>query len=418
MKIIFLILYNVLIYPIIFFAFLLSPFNRKIKEGIIGRFKSLKHLKRFNISTFKKRYWFHVASHGEFQQIETLIDSLKKDNSSIGIVVSFFSPSGFNNVDNQNIDCKVYLPFDFPITIFRALRLVNPDKIFFTSNDFWPNFMIFSHRKKIELILTSARLNDGKDFNSFVKNLYQRIFFNMFDSIFTITKNDQKTIAALSSSPKVIFAGNPRMDRILKNISHEHINKEDRLNNKVLVLASIWEEDNNILFPGIFEYLDKNKQNKIIIVPHEINDKNISFYCSMLDSQSISYKIIDSYCNIFNLDERVIVVNKVGFLSKIYSQTFLTYIGGGFSKNGIHNLAEPAAAGNPVIFGPNFQNSNKLDAVFLKSSNAGFSVNSYKELIKNIDNLYDMNFYRQCSKNAKNYVIKHKGSTQKIIELL
>ena len=107
MKIIFLILYNVLIYPIIFFAFLLSPFNRKIKEGIIGRFKSLKHLKRFNISTFKKRYWFHVASHGEFQQIETLIDSLKKDNSSIGIVVSFFSPSGFNNVDNQNIDCKV-----------------------------------------------------------------------------------------------------------------------------------------------------------------------------------------------------------------------------------------------------------------------------------------------------------------------
>jgi 3-deoxy-D-manno-octulosonic-acid transferase len=184
------------------------------------------------------------------------------------------------------------------------------------------------------------------------------------------------------------------------------------------VLASIWEEDNNILFPGIFEYLDKNKQNKIIIVPHEINDKNISFYCSMLDSQSISYKIIDSYCNIFNLDERVIVVNKVGFLSKIYSQTFLTYVGGGFSKNGIHNLAEPAAAGNPVIFGPNFQNSNKLDAVFLKSSNAGFSVNSYKELIKNIDNLYDMNFYRQCSKNAKNYVIKHKGSTQKIIELL
>ena len=84
----------------------------------------------------------------------------------------------------------------------------------------------------------------------------------MFDSIFTITKNDQKTIAALSSSPKVFFAGNPRMDRILKNISHEHINKEDRLNNKVLVLASIWEEDNNILFPRIFEYLDKNKQNK------------------------------------------------------------------------------------------------------------------------------------------------------------
>ena len=81
-------------------------------------------------------------------------------------------------------------------------------------------------------------------------------------------------------------------------------------------------------------------------------------------------------------------------------------------------MAEPAAAGNPVIFGPNFQNSNKLDAVFLKSSIAGFSVNSYKELIKNINNLCDLNFYGDCSKNAMNYVIKHKGSTQKIMELL
>ncbi len=418
MKIIFLIIYNLLIYPIIFFAILFSPFNKKLKEGIFGRFKSLNYLKKFNSSTFKKKYWFHVASHGEFQQIETLIDALKKDNNRIGIVVSFFSPSGFNNVDSKNIDCKVYLPFDFPITILRALKIINPDKIFFTSNDFWPNFIFFSSLKKIELILTSARLNDGKDFNSYLRNLYQRIFFGMFDSIFTITQEDQKAITKLSISSNVFFVGNPRLDRILENISGELINKEDRLKNKILVLASIWEEDNNILFPNIFEYLDKVKHSKIIICPHEINDKNTSFYIALLNDNSISYKIIDSYCNIFDFDERVIIINEVGFLSKIYSQTYLAYVGGGFSSNGIHNLAEPAATGNPVMFGPNFHNSNKLDALYLKKSSAGFSINSYAELIQIIDNLNDMNFYKGSSKNAMNYVVNHRGSTQKILELL
>tara|TARA_S200000501_G_C20858050_1_gene758539 strand:- start:709 stop:1962 length:1254 start_codon:yes stop_codon:yes gene_type:complete len=416
-KIIFLIFYNILIYPIIFFVFLLYPFNKKIKQGIAGRFKSLSRLKKFNLGTFKKKYWFHVASHGEFQQIETLIDSLKKDKNT-GIVVSFFSPSGFNNVNSENIDCKVYLPFDFPITILRALKIVNPDKIFFTSNDFWPNFMYFSSQKKIQLILTSARLNDGKDFNSFLKNLYQNIFFNMFDYIFTITKNDQEYIAEKSKSSKVFFSGNPRLDRILKNISNESVVLEDRFKNKALVLASIRKEDNNILFPGIFEYLKKIKKGKIIIVPHEVNHKNISFYSSLLKMNSISFKVIDSYCNIFNFDERVIIVNKVGFLSKLYCQTFLAYVGGGFSKDGIHNVAEPAATGNPVIFGPNYQNSNKLDAVSLKAVNAGFSVNSYKKLIKNILDLCEINFYKNCSKNAVNYVIRHKGSSKKIMDLL
>lgn len=418
MKIIFLILYNFLIFPIIFFSFIIAPFNRKLKEGIIGRFESLKNLKKFDSSDFNKKYWFHVASHGEFQQVETLINSFKKNNNNIGVVVSFFSPSGFNNVDNQNIDCKVYLPFDFPFTISRALKIVNPDKIFFTSNDFWPNFLYLSYLKKIELILTSARLNDGNDFNSILKNLYQKMFLDLFNSIFTITENDQKSIAKLTTSSNVFFAGNPRLDRILNNISEKSIDIKDRLNKKILVLASIWKEDNNVLFPAIFEYLEKVKDSKIVIVPHEINDKNISFYSSLLNDRSVSCKIIDTYCDILDLDERVIIINKVGFLSKIYCQTFLTYIGGGFSKNGIHNLAEPAATGNPVIFGPNFQNSNKLDAISLKAHNAGFSVNSRKELIEIIDNLCNMDFYNESSKNAMNYVAKHKGSTLKIMELL
>ena len=447
----------------IFFIFLLSPFNRKLREGIVGRFNSLKHLKMFKSSTFKKKYWFHVASHGEFQQIETIIDSIKKDNSDIGIVVSFFSPSGFNNVHSQNIDCKIYLPFDFPITILKALKIVNPEKIFFTSNDLWPNFIFFAKLKKIELILSSARVHEEVNFSLEIKNFYQRIFIESFSKILTISKHDYDSISKNVSSSKIFNVGNPRFDRIVKNANpsfiryknHKIVLERDKMDdvqhwfknelkikrkNMILILASLWNEDNQILFPEVFEFLQKDDSRKIVIVPHEISNKTISDYISIIEKKSFSFKVIDTLCNIFDLKERVIIVNKVGFLSTLYAQTHIAYVGGGFSKNGVHNLTEPAASCNPVIFGPNYNNSNRQDAVSLIETSPsystnytkegelidskdlitspGYTINNSYEFKKVLDNLCIPECYNSSSLQARNHVWRNLGATERIMEIL
>ena len=124
----------------------------------------------------------------------------------------------------------------------------------------------------------------------------------------------------------------------------------------------MWDEDNKIIFEKFINSPLVNHFKKVIIVPHEVNDSYLNYYCSVLEDNDFSFKKINQYQNFNQFEEKYIIVNKVGFLSKLYAQSTITYVGGGFSKSGIHNIIEPAAASNPVIFGSNFLNSNKSDA--------------------------------------------------------
>ena len=170
--IILLIIYNLLALPIIIFiSIIFSIFNKKIRKGFIGRLSSFSSLKSFNPSRFSDIYWFHCSSYGEYQQVETLIEQIKKRDQGIGIITSFFSPSGFENVNDRNIDLKIYLPFDFIFSSFRALRIVKPNKIFFTSSDFWPSFLFAANQLNISTVLTSARYR--KSYNIFLNLLGQ-----------------------------------------------------------------------------------------------------------------------------------------------------------------------------------------------------------------------------------------------------
>ena len=168
----------------------------------------------------------------------------------------------------------------------------------------------------------------------------------------------------------------------------------------------------------MFKYLDKNPEYKIVIVPHEISFENINYYKSILDENSISNTTIDSHSNILDLDERVIIVNKVGFLSKLYCQTYIAYVGGGFSKNGIHNIIEPAAAANPVFFGPNYKNSNQIDAEGLTDILAGFSIDSFDKLNEKVDWLLDEQNYSVTSLKGKSFVEEKSGSTNNVLKAI
>jgi len=407
--IILLIIYNLFVLPIIIsLSIILSLFNKKIRKGFLGRFQSISSLKSFNSEKFSNIYWFHSSSYGEYQQVETLIDKLKKSDPNIGIVTSFFSPSGFENVKDNNIDLKIYLPFDFILTSYKALKLVKPKKIFFTSSDFWPSFLFVANNLNITTILTSARY----------RNSY-KIFLNMFDRIFCISENDYQLMKRNIVNDKITVTGNPRYDRILNNLNNvKYKIKPDIKENKVLILASMWMEDNKIIFENLIGSSLINNFEKIIIVPHEISEKYINYYCSALKERNFTFKVIDSYQNFETFSEKFIIVNKVGFLSKLYMQTSITYIGGGFSKSGIHNIIEPAAASNPVIFGPNFLNSNKLDAQGLINISGGFSIESFNVFKEKINWLLNIENFKYSSDRCKSFVMENSGSTEKIIEVI
>ena len=407
--IILLIIYNLFVLPIIIsLSIILSLFNKKIRKGFLGRFQSISSLKSFNSEKFSNIYWFHSSSYGEYQQVETLIDKLKKSDPNIGIVTSFFSPSGFENVKDNNIDLKIYLPFDFILTSYKALKLVKPKKIFFTSSDFWPSFLFVANNLNITTILTSARY----------RNSY-KIFLNMFDRIFCISENDYQLMKRNIVNDKITVTGNPRYDRILNNLNNvKYKIKPDIKENKVLILASMWMEDNKIIFENLIGSSLINNFEKIIIVPHEISEKYINYYCSALKERNFTFKVIDSYQNFETFSEKFIIVNKVGFLSKLYMQTSITYVGGGFSKSGIHNIIEPAAASNPVIFGPNFLNSNKLDAQGLINISGGFSIESFNVFKEKINWLLNIENFKYSSDRCKSFVMENSGSTEKIIEVI
>ena len=407
--IILLIIYNLFVLPIIIsLSIILSLFNKKIRKGLLGRFQSISSLKSFNSEKFSNIYWFHSSSYGEYQQVETLIDKLKKSDPNIGIVTSFFSPSGFENVKDNNIDLKIYLPFDFILTSYKALKLVKPKKIFFTSSDFWPSFLFVANNLNITTILTSARY----------RNTY-KIFLNMFDKIFCVSENDYQLMKRNIVNDKITVTGNPRYDRILNNLNNvKYKIKSDMKENKILILASMWMEDNKIIFENLISSSLINNFEKIIIVPHEISEKYINYYCSALKERKFTFKVIDSYQNFETFSEKFIIVNKVGFLSKLYMQTSITYVGGGFSKSGIHNIIEPAAASNPVIFGPNFLNSNKLDAQKLINISGGFSIESFNVFKEKINWLLNIENFKYSSDRCKSFVMENSGSTEKIIEVI
>jgi len=403
-------LYNLVALPIILLlSIIFSIFNTKIRKGLIGRFNSFSAIKSFPTNKFSQIYWFHCASFGEYQQVETLIEQIKKRDQSIGIITSFFSPSGFENVNDRNIDLKIYLPFDFIFSSFRALRIVKPSKIFFTSSDFWPSFLFAANQLNITTVLTSARYR--KSYN---------IFLKMFNKIFCVSDNDYHQIKMNISNDEIYKIGNPRYDRILNNLENVEYkldsSRQDEGN--ILIFASMWDEDNKIIFEKFINSPLVNHFEKVIIVPHEVTDYHLNYYFSALENNDLLFKKINQYQNFNQFEEKYIIVNKVGFLSKLYAQSTITYVGGGFSKSGIHNIIEPAAASNPVIFGSNFLNSNKSDAEGLIDVSGGFSVDSYELFTEKINWLLDKNNYNNSSKNCKSFVIENSGSTEKILKEL
>ena len=422
MNTLFFVVYNIL-YPVfLFFVFFLSIFNKKIRVGLVGRFESIHILnKYFNQNNIKSNiYWFHCSSYGEYLQVEQIINGLKKKENNCIILLSFFSPSGFVNCKNDNVDCKIYLPFDFLWTIKKAIKIVSPNAIILANNDIWYNFLNVSQSKNIKTYLIGA---ESKRFHknkfSAAYYFYKPIYFS-FSKIFAVDENDQKDIFNYlnnKSISEIPITGNPRFDQVIQRSKKQHESDKIDISKRadILLMASMHKEDRNMILAQLIKYL-KNTNIQVYWISHEPNSQENKYLSNIFNRNSLSTEVIDSIQSIGQIDSRIVIINAVGVLADLYWTTKVAYIGGGFSS-GVHNLMEPAVAGVPMIFGPRYKKFK--EAVEIVSQNAGRSISKSIDFNKFLDFYFNSEEnLTHSSKSARNIILNHSGASVKILNHL
>lgn len=327
----------------------ISPLSPKASQRLQGNKQWKKDLSGFE---GKKTIWMHCASLGEFEQGRPLFDTLAKDFPNRDIVLSFYSPSGYNIRKNYKYASRVvYLPDDSLKNASEFLDCIKPELIIFVKYDFWYYYLHEAKKRNIKTILIAARFFQGqKYFSGIFKNFYLEIF-SCFHFIFTQDKeslNYLKTFPELKAQVKI--AGDPRFDRVL-NQSRQLTplpDIQDFISSSFCVIAgSTWPQDDALIIQTILAL--KNSRIRWIIAPHEYSEKNRLLYQKYFRNEMVLFSELSK----LNPAHTLIMVDKVGYLSSLYSIADLAYIGGGQHKR-IHNIQEPAVFGIPIGFGPKY----------------------------------------------------------------
>jgi len=415
------IVYNLILYPFIFIlACIGAIFNKKMRTGLRGRFHSINILKNTINNWDKKQsvYWFHSASHGEFEQVRPVLRGLKEVDAKCYVLASFFSPSGYKNVEDKNIDCKIYLPFDFIWSIRRALKIINPKKIIFASYDIWPNVIWLAKRRKIHTTVFALRFKQNTSKMLPIIKKFYRTVYKSFSTIYTITEEDNyrlNKILKRNNKPVIRILGNPRYDQVKEKA--DKFTKDRTISvmirEKRLIVGSIWPEDEKKIINSLYQLLAEDEELCVLWVPHEPSEKYIQSSFHKFESHGFKPTIIRSKKKTKIQNGRVVILGVVGALSKYYWQGQIAYVGGGFS-GGIHNIMEPAIARLPVIFGPKYRKSH--EAMELLKSGGGFSINNgieFYDIMKIL--LNDKNRFLNASFAATRVIHDNIGSATRVV---
>lgn len=390
---------------IIFCASLINDKARKLKQGQGQAIKTLKE----KVQVDKKYVWFHAASLGEFEQGRPVIEQLKKENPEINILLTFFSPSGYEIRKNYTgADVICFLPLDTRKNVKRFLSSVQIAKAIFIKYEFWPNYLMAMSKNDIPVYSISATFQPEQVFFKWYGGWYK----NLLKSFQKIFVQDTNSLRLLESNgiENVLVAGDTRFDRVTdlakqaKNIPivENFVNGST----KVIVAGSSWPKDEELLI----RYLKNHADVKLIVVPHEIHDAHIAGIIKLTGENHVRYTQAE---NKDLTSERCLIVDTIGLLSSIYRYGQVAYIGGGFGV-GIHNTLEAAVWKVPVVFGPNFQRFREARALITEGG--GFSIGNYEELEDLFNSLLADN--KKAANLAGAYVKKNTGATELIIKTL
>jgi len=391
-------------------ARLISPFNSKAKLWTDGR-KGWEALLRENIGPENKNIWIHCASLGEFEQGRPLIEAIKKARPEFKIVLTFFSPSGYEVRKNYSVaDHVCYLPADTPGNARKFISLVNPAAVIFVKYEFWDNYTSAIKKNGIPLYLISGIFRVNHHFFRWYGGFFRKILFR-FSHIFVQDKQSMDLLKR-TGIENVSVAGDTRFDRVVmiadsaKDIPQiEQFKGEERM----FLAGSSWRQDEEIIARYINLYPQKMKW---VFAPHEIDKPNIDRLEKLFSSEVARFSGFTDK----SADARILIIDNIGMLSSAYRYASIAEIGGGFGK-GIHNVLEAACWGIPVLFGPNHKKFR--EAVELLSLDGARSFSSFEEFSEIIDNwLSDKNEYSKSAGNALKYVRENTGATGKILSKL
>ncbi len=398
------------LYPVI--AKLISPFNEKAKHWVNGQAAVWGEIETLSTQIKGPIIWVHCASYGEFEQGLPIIKSLKINYPSHQIWVSFFSPSGYlHRKQDAEVDFVSYLPLDGPKAADRWLKLVQPKCIVFIKYEFWYYYLKMAAAKNIPTILASAIFRPNQVFFKFYGGFYRKML-QLFTTILVQDKASAELVSPLLTPTQLSISGDTRFDRVVEIIgAKETIDWVNKLADKEIIVAgSTWSKDHKLL--GTVA----NKWNELnwIIVPHHVDIASIND-CLQYFPNAIRLSDWVNKSETKMGKPIVLIVDQIGLLRNLYQYAKIAYIGGGFTKDGVHNVLEAAAFGKPVIWGPN--DSKFQEAIGLRSADGGIKIEDENSLNNAIESLLsNSKIYHKRCEAAKEFVQKNAGATQKTIE--
>ena len=408
-------IYNLIIYLYLLGVAVYSRFNEKVRKMWRGEREAFRIL-REKVDPEAKYVWFHAASLGEFEQGRPLMEQLRREHPEYKILLTFFSPSGYEvrkNYEGADIIC--YLPLDTITNARRFLRTVRPVMAFFIKYEFWYNYLHILKHRGVPVYSVSSIFRPDQVFFKWYGRQYGRVL-NCFTHFFVQNEQSKELLGKIGIH-NVSIVGDTRFDRVLqiKEASKQlPVIKAFKQDAKVFVAGSSWPPDEEIFI----KYFDKHRDWKLIIAPHVIGEDHLKQIEALLEGRKVirysEYSGLSENAGYSDelANAEVLIVNCFGLLSSIYHYGDVAYVGGGFGV-GIHNLLEAAVWDVPVFFGPN--NQRFQEAQGLKKG-GGFEIANYDDFQKQMDRfMTDEAYLADQGRLAGRFVKGQAGATQEVL---
>ena len=394
-------------------------FSPKMKLFVDGR-KSVFQTLAYKIQSSDKTIWFHAASLGEYEQGLPVIEAIKQQFPTHKIVVTFFSPSGYEVRKNNTIaDVTVYLPLDTISNAKQFINLVHPEMTFFIKYEYWPNYLNELKNQNINTYLISGILRENQAFFKWYGGFYRNAL-KKFEFFFVQNESSKKLLQSIGFN-NVKVSGDTRFDRVVSILERDNsldFIEQFKDNKTTIVIGSSWPKDESLLV----NYINQSSDDvKFIIAPHNIKQEQISNLKNQIQKKTILYSEKDKMLKQVQYDKtnpfQVFIIDTIGILTKIYSYADIAYVGGGFGNPGVHNILEPATFGVPVVVGPNY--SHFAEATALVNMDGCISIQNQTQLNEAF-NLLLHNEDERLEKGhiCSTFVQMNKGATQTIMNYI
>ena len=416
-------LYNLIVIIASFLVKVVALFSPKVKLFVDGR-KNVFQILGQKIQPSDKTIWFHAASLGEYEQGLPVMEKIKEKFPNYKIVLTFFSPSGYEVRKNNTIaDVTVYLPLDTKFNAQRFLKLVHPEMVFFIKYEYWPNYLNELKKANVKTYLISGIFRENQAFFKWYGGFYRNAL-KTFEFFFVQNESSKKLIQSIGFN-NVKVSGDTRFDRVVAILERD--NSLDFIENftknsspeisgalgvtkcTTIVIGSSWPKDEELLTQFINQSADDVK---FIIAPHNIKQEQIASLKSQISKSTVLFSEKEGK----NLgDYHVFIIDTIGILTKIYSYADIAYVGGGFGNPGVHNILEPATFGVPIVIGPNY--SHFAEATALVKLEGCVSINNPKDLHEVFTELiYKEDIRYEKGHICETFVQMNKGATDVILK--